>query len=438
MAWTTDLYPLSISRDEKGGMSLGGYSLDLLAHDYKTPLYVFDAQTVYHQVEVLRRGLERAYQGEAEITYAAKAYFSLGMARKLASLTLGVDVVSLSELLIAQRAGFEPGRVHLHGNNKGQEELDASIAWGVQAIVVDSLEELSYVESRAAEAGKEARIWLRITPGLSVDTHPYRQTAHAASKFGLAIQDGSAAEGIRQALSSPRLKLTGLHTHLGSQVFEAAPYGRAIQMLMDTAAGCGFVPEELSPGGGWGVPYTLEDEPGNPGEWLQVIGQSLSAECNQRGFPLPKLIIEPGRWVVGRAGMAIYTIGTHKTTADGTRTVAVDGGMADNLRPALYHAVYSAAIAERPDEPGGQTYRVVGKFCESGDELIAKVVLPEPKRGEHLVIPVSGAYHLSMASNYNLAPRPAVLWVDGGRIEVLQPREEAHEARWWIQEGSGG
>jgi diaminopimelate decarboxylase len=428
------IYPVGIGRNSAGELSLATHSVVELAQKYLTPLYLYEGATVREQIRILRTHLSQAYSGATEITYAAKAYFSLGMARRLAQYSLGVDVVSLGELLVAQKAGFLAERVHLHGNNKGQAELDAAIAWGVQAIVVDSLEELDFVATRAAEARQVARIWLRITPGLAVDTHPYRQTAHASSKFGLHMQDGTAAEGIRKAMALSSVELTGLHMHLGSQIFETEPYARAVRMLFELAASCNYVPAELSPGGGWGVPYRVEDEDCSPQFWLEAVGQAVNAACKLHGLPLPKLIIEPGRWIVARAGMAVYTIGTNKTTSDGRRVIAVDGGMADNLRPALYHAGYTACVAERPDASATQTVRVVGKFCESGDELITSVLLPATNRGDHLVMPVAGAYQLSMASNYNLAPRPAVLWVEEDRVEVMQKREEAHETNWWIEE----
>ena len=430
------IYPIRTGRDAQGGLSVSGQSLVRLAEEYRTPLYVFDAATILGQVHTLRTGLEKAYPGQFEITYAAKAYFGLQMARKLAGMNIGVDVVSLGELSIARRAGFLPGRVHLHGNNKSEEELDEAIRWGVQSIVVDSLEELAFLESRSIALGLKARVWLRITPGVAVDTHPYRQTAHAGSKFGLAIQGGSAAEGIRRAMASPDLELKGLHTHLGSQVFEAEPYARAVAMLLDVAESCGYIPEELSPGGGWGVPYTPQDEDNDPTPWIHAVSEAVQHEYQIRGWKLPRLVVEPGRWLVARAGLAIYTIGTHKTGGDGSRILAVDGGMADNLRPALYHAIYTACICERPDAPCVDTFRIVGKYCESGDELIHEVNLPEAARGDHLVIPASGAYHLSMASNYNLAARPAVLWLEDDTIEVLQQRQEAFQDPWWVGQES--
>jgi diaminopimelate decarboxylase len=431
MAKIETIFPLTTRRNEAGGLMLAGVALADLAERFGTPVYVYDAETIRTQVKTLRGLLAELYPAEAEIAYAAKAYFSLAMARKLAALGLSVDVVSLGELVTAARAGFGEDRVHLHGNNKSPEELAYAIVHDLQAVVVDSLEELEYLDALAQGANQPVRIWLRITPGLSVDTHPYRQTGHASSKFGFPIPDGQAEEAIRRALASPWLRLTGLHMHLGSQIFETEPFAKAIQVLLDLAERCNYVPEELSPGGGWGVAYTTEDEEANPRAWVETVCRIVRDEYEQRGWKLPKLVIEPGRWLVARAGMALYRVGTHKTASDGSKVVAVDGGMADNPRPALYHAQYTACLANR--QGSGELYemRIVGKFCESGDELIHAAQLPELKRGDLLAVPVAGAYQLSMASNYNLAPRPAVLWLEDGQVKVLQKRETLEDGWWW-------
>lgn len=427
------LFPISTGRDESGGLTIAGQSLRSLANQFGTPLYIYDASTIAEQVRRLHAALTQFYPGRYEITYAAKAYFSPGIARRLAGLDLGIDVVSLGELFVARMAGFAPERVHLHGNNKSIEELTAAIQWGVQAIVVDSLEELDTLEDLAGKMQKAARIWLRISPGVTVHSHTYLQTAHPASKFGLPVEGGQAAQAIRRARASRWLRLTGLHTHLGSQFFEAESYRQAVVSLMALASQTGFIPEELSSGGGWGVPYVVNQPDGDPTPWIQTVTETLKAECDQRGWSLPKLIVEPGRWLVARSGVALYTIGTTKTSGDGTHFVSVDGGMADNPRPALYQAQYSAVLADRPDAIPVQEVNVVGKFCESGDQLIAGIKLPEVKRGDLLAMPVAGAYQLSMASNYNLAPRPAVLWLSGNAVEVLQKRENLESDSWWCE-----
>lgn len=429
-----DLFPITVSQDSTGSLAVAGHSLAALARHFGTPLYVYDAATITGQVEKISQQLRQSYSGALDVTYAAKAYFSLGMARRLAQMNLGVDVVSLGELRVAQKAGFAPERVHLHGNNKSESDLVAAVEWGVQAIVVDSLEELAFLERLCARLQRSARIWLRVTPGIHVDTHAYRQTAHPASKFGLPIADGQAAEGIRRARASQWLKLTGLHTHLGSQVFEPEPYRQAVEVLLDLAAANDLVPEEISPGGGWGVPYTLEDPEGDPQPWIEAVCSTLMESCARRGWPLPKLLVEPGRMIVARAGVVVYTVGTTKTAADGTYFVAVDGGMADNPRPALYQASYSACRVDLPTSPVTRKTTLVGKFCETGDRLIPEIYLPPLERGDLVAMPVAGAYHLAMSSNYNLAARPAVLWLEPGKVQTLQPREEPHEAGWWLGE----
>lgn len=427
-----DLFPITTGRTATGGLSISGIGLSTLAQEYGTPLYLYDAATVRHEVGELRRLTQTLYPAESEITYASKAYLSLGFARHLVKMGIGIDVVSRGEMKIARMAGFAPTNLHLHGNNKSEEELRLALEWGIQSIVVDSLEELAFLESLAKKLKKTARIWLRVTPEVNVDTHPYRQTAHAASKFGLPMSDGQAAVGIRQAMKSKYLDLTGLHMHLGSQVFETEPFERAIGLLYRLAERENFVLREISPGGGWGVPYNTEDEDRPVDGWVAAISRAIQAEAGKRKWPLPKMILEPGRRIVARAGVAIYTIGTTKYTASEDAIITVDGGMADNIRPALYKAKYTACLVERPEaEPMNKTI-IVGKFCESGDRLITGIGMPDVKRGDLLAIPVAGAYQLSMSSNYNLADRPAVLWLDDGKVEVLQKREKPEEGGWWV------
>jgi diaminopimelate decarboxylase len=425
------LFPLSTTIDAQGQVCLAGHRVADLARQWGTPLYLYDAGTIEHQVVALREALKAAYPAEAEIAYAAKAYFSLGLARRLAALGLSVDVVSGGELDIARRAGFVPEKMHLHGNNKAPTELEAALDDGMQAIVVDSLDELALLEALAQKHQRRARIWLRLATGVAVATHAYRQTGHHGTKFGLPVNDGQAAEAIRRARGSEWLNLVGLHTHLGSQFSEAVSYQTAIQAMYALARQENFCPTEFSPGGGWYVRYTPDEVDLPLTTWVEAVSQTVQAECRRSGWPLPKLILEPGRWLVARAGVAVYSVGACKQSGDGTRWVAVDGGMADNPRPALYGARYLAVVADRANAPATQTANVVGKFCESGDFLIPEARLPEVKRGDQLVMPAAGAYQLSMASNYNLSSRPAVLWLSAAGVEVLQPREEPTHSEWW-------
>jgi diaminopimelate decarboxylase len=434
MARAGVVFPVSTGRDEMGRLTLAGQAISQLADQFGTPLYLYDGETVRQQAQRLTKLFGAHYKGAYELAYAAKAYFSLGFARKLAAAGLGVDVASLAELNIALRAGFRSSKIHLHGNNKSEAELTQAVGEALQAVVVDSLDELSWLEQLAQDRQRRVQIWLRITPGLEVDTHPFRQTAHAHSKFGLPIADGQAERAIRGAQESHWLHLTGLHMHLGSQLFEVEPYQRGLRALVELAESCGFMPRELSPGGGWGVPYAPEDPEGDPAAWVMGMCQTVREEYERRSWRLPKLVVEPGRFLAARAGVAVYTVGTIKRAADGSVVVAVDGGMADNPRPALYGAKYLAVDVDHPSAAMNQRVRIVGRACESGDELVAETWLPEVERGARLALPASGAYQLSMASNYNLVGRPAVVWLEPGQAELLQPREHPHEAGWWLGE----
>lgn len=429
------IFPNSTTINEKGHLTIAGYDLVDLANQYGTPLYVYEGATIRTQIDRLNHLFKRYYPGEALLAYASKAYLSFQFAKKLAKWGIGLDVVSLGEIRIAQMAGFHPSVVHLHGNNKSEAELMAALDWGIQAIVVDNLEELEILEQIASRSQKRARIWLRITPDLSVDTHPHIQTAHLDSKFGLHLENGEAEEALQRCLSSPWVDLSGIHAHLGSQIFDSEPYRMAIERLCEFAARNNYIPPEISPGGGWGVRYTAEDPADDPEQWVRTVSGAVQEAAIRYDWPYPRLVLEPGRWLVARAGVAVYQVGSQKTTPSNTRLVAIDGGLADNPRVALYQAHYTAKVVERPAEPPSQTVRVVGKFCESGDVLIPQVNLPTLKRGDHLAIPASGAYQLSMASNYNYAARPTVLWLEQGQIEILQQREQPDQSSWLVYSG---
>lgn len=437
METSTDfsLFPITTAINANGHLSIAGHDLTDLAATYGTPLYIYDGATIRAQLDRLKNLFKRYYSGEAMIAYASKAYFSASFAARLAALGAGSDVVSLGEIHVARSAGFPASFIHLHGNNKTGAELQAALDWNIQAIVVDSLDELAYLETLAAERKQVARIWLRITPDLSVNTHPHIETSHSDSKFGLHIQNGEAAEAIRHALASPWFNLTGLHTHLGSQIFEAEPYRQAIEMLFQVAAANHYTPQEISPGGGWGVRYTDADPIDDAEPWVKTVAEAVQEGCGRYGWQIPRLVLEPGRWLAARAGVALYSVGTQKTTPAGTHIVAIDGGLADNPRVALYQAQYTARVVQRAAAAPTEKMRVVGKFCESGDVLIPEIVLPPVERGDLLATPASGAYQLSMASNYNFAARPPALWLEEGQVEVMQCCEQPDQPGWWVYSG---
>ncbi|NOZ29308.1 MAG: diaminopimelate decarboxylase [Chloroflexi bacterium] len=408
-----------------GRLWVAGCDLTALADTYGTPLYVYDAATLEAAVEAYASALRRHYPGPWEIAYAAKAFWCLAMAQWASSRGLGLDVVSGGELAIGLRAGFPPERIHFHGNYKTDAELEIALDANVGRIVLDHEGEIERLERLAAARGTVVEVWLRVSPGIDVHTHDYVVTGRADTKFGIPLMGGMAREAARRVLRSPHLRLVGLHTHLGSQILDATPFARAVHTLLDLAADLedeGFTLRELSPGGGWGVPYRPDDPPTSVDAYIAAIGEAVVTGCRERGWPLPRLVIEPGRSLVARAGIALYRVGSVKRQP-GRTYVLVDGGLADNPRPALYGAAYTALLANRMEEKATETVAVAGPYCESGDILIRELRLPPARTGDLLAVPVAGAYQLSMASNYNAARRPAVLWLANGRAHLIRERE---------------
>lgn len=422
-----DLFPITAHIDPDGYLWLGGCRADLLAQQFGTPLYVFDEATLRDRCRRYKAALAASYPGPFQVAYAGKAYLCLALARLLAEEQLGLDVVSGGELYLAQQAGFPLDRVHFHGNNKSAAELEMSLDLGVGRIVVDNHYELELLERLAGARGRRVFIWLRLSPDIDLHTHAYNKTGLADSKFGFPLASGDAERAVQAALASPHLELVGLHTHLGSQAFDTAPFTAAAEALLAFAEEMGrkygFRLQELSPGGGWGVPYHEDDPPAPIEDYVQAISQAVANRCAEHKLPLPCLILEPGRSIIAPAGVALYTVGARKTIP-GVRTyISVDGGMADNIRPALYGVRYTALAATKAHQPAEEVVTIVGKFCESGDWLIRDIPLPKLESGDLLAVPVAGAYHLPLSSNYNLALRPAVVWVKDGRAWLVQRRE---------------
>ena len=403
----------------EGHLSLGGCDLVGLAEEYGTPLYVYDEAAIRARARGYRQALDAAYPGEGLVCYAAKAYCAPWLLRVLAEEGLGLDVVSGGELYAAQVSGFPLDRVYFHGNNKSEDELRIAVDAGVHRVVVDNLEEID----RLAAVGKKQAVLLRVAPGVEAHTHEHIKTGVLDTKFGLSIQTGAAAEAVRRIRETGVLDLLGLHAHIGSQIFELEPYRETIRRVVDFTVDVGLDLRELSPGGGFGMRYTPADDPLPVPEVARAIAQAVCEAAATWRFELPSLTIEPGRSIVGPSAIALYTVGSIKEIP-GVRTyVAVDGGMADNIRPTTYGAVYSALLANRATDAADATVAVAGKYCESGDVLIRAANLPMPGLGDLVAIPGSGAYHLSMASNYNLAPRPAVVVVKDGQARLVRRRE---------------
>lgn len=418
------LWPLTTVIDDSGRLSIGGCDAVTLARQYETPLYLFDEATIRDVCWVWRAALAAAYQGETAVHYASKALLNTALARLIADEGLGLDVVSGGELYVALRAGFPPQRIHMHGNAKTRTELEQALAAGIGQIIVDNLDELELLANLTAHRSSPQAVALRVAPDIATDTHAHIQTGHATSKFGLPLDAlGAAAERLRIA---PGLRLVGLHAHLGSQLFDVNPYTAEIDVLLDSAVRLrerhGLMIQEINAGGGMGIPYTADQHPLDFHTWAARLGEALTDGCRQRGFPLLRLVIEPGRSIIARAGVALYTIIATKVLPH-TRFLHIDGGMGDNIRPALYGARYSAVLAERAHAPVEEIVEIAGRYCESGDMLIHAIPLPRARVGDVLAVPVAGAYTLSMASTYNLNPRPAVVMVNGGSVRLIQRRE---------------
>ena len=399
---------------EDGELVVGGIRASALAAEFGTPLAVYDEATLLGSV---RAYLEAA--PDAFVVYGVKAFPNAAILRLFAGEGLGADVSTLGELEIALHAGVPGERLVVHGNNKSDEELLAAAQAGARFVVLDALDEVE----RAATAGLR-RVLVRVTPGVDADTHPSIRTAHEGSKFGLPPEQ--AIEAIERARAAG-LDVAGLHVHIGSQLMDSKAALTTVEWVASFAARCreelGWTPSVVDLGGGLGIQYIEGKAPPAIETFVGELTGTLAQHWTERGLPVPELILEPGRSLVGKAGLTLYEVGTVKQVSDEITYVAVDGGMSDNPRPQLYDASYTALLANRADEEPAGTYVVCGKHCESGDIMIRDLPLPEPRRGDLLAVPATGAYTLAMASNYNSVPRPAAVLVSDGRARLIRTRE---------------
>jgi diaminopimelate decarboxylase len=420
------LLPRTAAASEAGHLILGGCDAVELAREFGTPLYVFDEIDLRATCQEFVKEFRRRH-AEASVVYAAKAYIGRALAALLAEEGLGLDVVSGGELAVARSVGFPMERVDFHGNNKSARELREALEAGVGRIVIDNFHEMLLLNDAAQDLGRRQKVLLRVTPGVDPHTHAHISTGAVDSKFGLPLAGGRAEEALVEALAAPGLEVVGLHCHVGSQIFETEVYAKAIAVVVEFAARMrerhGFEMREFSPGGGFAVQYTRDAPASGIAEYAEVVVGALKKESRRHSLPLPRLSVEPGRSLVARAGVALYTVGSIKEVP-GVRTyVAVDGGMADNIRPALYDAPYEALVANRLDEQPSERVTVAGKYCESGDVLVRDVDLPKLWAGDVIAIPDAGAYCLALASNYNCSLKPAIVMVREGHARLVRRRE---------------
>jgi diaminopimelate decarboxylase len=405
-------YPLGTRVNEQGHLEVGGCDVVELAERFGTPAYIYAEDDM--------RARARAYQeafaartDDFEVIFGSKAAPVTAIYRLMHEEGLSIDVASGGELHLALNAGVDPQRIFMHGNNKTERELRLAFDAGIGHLVLDSFAEIELAD-RLLDRPQE--VLIRVTPGIKPSTHSYVQTGQIDSKFGFGLEDGLASEAVKRVQGARHLRLAGVHAHIGSQIFEREPYVKTIQLLADFID---FDCRLLNVGGGLGIAYTSEDEPASIEDYVDVKVRGVQ----QTFDPVPRILIEPGRSLVGNAGITAYRIGSIKEIP-GVRTyVSVDGGMSDNLRPMLYGSRYEAAIAERPDAPSTHVTTVAGMHCESGDVLIKDVALAEPRIGDVLVTPATGAYGHSMANNYNSVPRPPVILCKDGEARVVVRRE---------------
>lgn len=416
------------ARKVDGVLEVGGVRLVDLVAQHGSPAYVLDEADFRARAAAFRD----AFAG-VDVYYAGKAFLCTEVARWVAEEGLCLDVCTAGELAVAERAGFPMDRVELHGNNKSVAELQRALELGVGKVVVDSFHELARLEALAEETGLRGRVLVRVTPGVEAHTHEYIATAHEDQKFGFSISSGDALEAVRRVAATPGLELLGLHCHIGSQIFDTAGFEvaarRVLALHQRVAEDLGEAPPELDLGGGFGIAYTTQDSPAEPGVLAGNIRRIVAEECAARGLVEPRLSIEPGRAIVGPAMCTVYEVGTVKAVElDGgaVRTyVSVDGGMSDNIRTALYDADYSCTLANRASAAPPLLSRLVGKHCEAGDVVVKDEFLPgDLVPGDLVAVPGTGAYCRSMASNYNHVPRPPVVAVRDGVARTVVRREE--------------
>jgi diaminopimelate decarboxylase len=420
------LWPVTTTRNGGGEMQIGGVSVGAIAADFGTPVYIYDEVTLRARAAAIRDAFHSAYP-DSQVVYAAKALGSPAIVRIFRDEGLGLDVVSGGELFMGLKAGMPAERITFHGNNKGRQELIEALDAGVSLIAVDNAFELDVLEQLGAERGSVIPVLLRLNPGIDVHTHTKIATGVNDSKFGFPIWDGSAEEAVQRAAGSHHLDLRGYHMHIGSQLLDWDGYELAIETALAFAGAMklayGVSPSVFSPGGGFGISYTEETHEPDINAWSVAVARAMLNGCARHNLALPHLVVEPGRSLVGPAGVALYEIGSRKEIA-GVRTyVSVDGGMADNIRPALYEARYTAERANRTNEGARERVTIAGKYCESGDLLIQDIDLPRLEPGDLLAVPGAGAYCLAMASNYNLSTRPAVVLVRDGQATLIRRRE---------------
>jgi len=410
-----------------GHLTIGGIDTVELAKEYGTPLYVMDEQLVRKTLRRFHDSMNKYYDGNGEVHYASKAFSCMEMCRVVASEGDGLDAVSIGELYTAVKAGFPMEKVGFHGNNKTNEELKYAVGVGVGHIIVDNISELHRLEAIAAEMNAKPDIMFRIKPGIDAHTHNFVKTGQIDSKFGFALETGEAFDAVKEAVNCKNIRLAGLHCHIGSQIFDIAPFEEAAKVMLGFIAKIknelDYEIEGLNLGGGFGIKYVDENDPKPFEIYLENVSQVVKKECASLGLKLPKMFIEPGRSIAGPAGITLYTVGARKEIPNIRTYISIDGGMADNPRYILYGSEYDAVVANKAGEERTEKVTIAGKCCESGDLIGENMPLQHAESGDIIAVCATGAYNYSMSSNYNRLQKPAVVFVNEGKSRIAVKRE---------------
>lgn len=416
--------------NDQGHLLIGGVDTVDLAKSYGTPLIAYDTANIRQQI----RGFKKIFDSAGvnyQISYASKAFATVAMYQLINQENINCDVVSAGELYTAMKAGFPMNKVSFHGNNKSVDELALALDQHIGCIIIDNFHELHLLDQLTTARKQHINVMLRVTPGISAHTHEYVMTGQEDSKFGFDIKSGQADSAIKQVLSAEYLDPIGAHCHIGSQIFATEGFIMAAQKMMDLILKWrneyNFDAPVVNLGGGFGIRYTDDETPLHPEEFIQAILEEMKKIASKNQINLPEIWIEPGRSIVGNAGTSLYTIGSHKEIPGVRKYVAVDGGMGDNIRPALYQAKYETVLANKINAPVTQTVSIAGKYCESGDMLAWNQKLPDTHSGDILAVLDTGAYGYSMSSNYNRNPRPAVVFCENGKSQLVVKREQLED-----------
>ena len=423
----SDIFPNNSFVNEKNNISINDVDLNDLAEEFGTPLYVYDEETIINTI----KDFQNSFNSEIEnsvISYSTKAFSNPYILNLLNENAMSIDVVTGGELAVAKYVDFSAERINFHGNNKSVEELSEAVDYGINHITIDSFNEIENLKRICESKSIDQDIMIRVSPSIDPHTHLLTTTGILDSKFGFSIETGDAERAIEKIMKIKALNLQGLHFHLGSPIFELEPYSEAIDYVYKFASEMkkkyGFEMPEFSPGGGFAIGYLSEKKPLSIKEYAKTICDSVKESCDKYGFDIPKITLEPGRALIGRSGVSIYRVGSIKNIPTVRNYVSVDGGMGDNIRPALYGSEYSVFSVSKINQKNNLVKSTVsGKFCESGDYLAKDVMLPNPEINDLLVLPASGAYNLAMASNYNMQTRPAVVVIKDNKPILIRRRE---------------